>query len=271
MKAERVRAGFVQTEPRFGEVEVNRERAARHVASAPDFDLLVLPELFPTGYLFRDREELFSYAEPRDGPTVRAMKDWAAARGGWIAGGFAERRGRKVYNTAVVAGPEGAARFYRKIHLFDEEKEIFDPGDRPFEAWTLATRSGTVRVGMMICFDWAFPEAARSLVLAGAEVILHPSNLVKPFCQDAMVTRCVENGVYAVTANRAGGDDRGDRRLDFTGRSQITGPRGQILVRAATVGESTVVETLELAVARDKRITDRNDLVADRRPEHYRT
>jgi len=270
VRAEEIRAGFVQTEPTFGDVEGNLERARRHVESAPDFDVLVLPELFATGYVFRDREEALSFAEPRDGPTVRALRSWAAARGGWIAAGFPERRGRKVYNSAVLAGPEGAARFYRKIHLFDRETEIFDPGDRPFEAWTVPTRAGSVRVGTMICFDWIFPESARSLALAGAEVILHPSNLVKPYCQDAMVTRCLENGIYAVTANRAGRDDRGDLRLEFTGRSQITGSRGQILVRAATEGESTVVERLVLAAARDKRITERNDLLADRRPDQYR-
>jgi predicted amidohydrolase len=136
----------------------------------------------------------------------------------------------------------------------------------------LQVSAGTVRVGLMICFDWIFPESMRSLVLDGAEVVLHPSNLVKPWCQDAMVTRCLENGAFAVTANRVGQDDRGDGlRLRFTGRSQITAPRGGIVARAAEDGECVRVETIDLADARDKRVTGVNDLLADRRPDAYRT
>jgi len=269
--AETVRVGFVQTRPVFGDADGNLERAGASVRAAPEFDLLVLPELFSTGYLFRDRAEAAAAARATAEPALAALVDWARERGGWIAAGFAEPDGDRVYNSAALAGPDRSMRVYRKVHLFDRETEIFDPGDRPFAAWELATRAGTVRVGLMICFDWIFPESMRSLCLDGAELILHPSNLVTPFCQDAMVTRCLENSVFAVTANRCGGDDRGDGlRLEFTGRSRITGPRGRVLAEGSAGGEEAHVVAIDLSAARDKRLTAHNDLLRDRRPAMYR-
>jgi predicted amidohydrolase len=263
------RVGFLQTHPRFGEVERNLESAARRVAEAPPFELLVLPELFSTGYLFRDRPEALEFGESVDGPTVRALREWAASRGGSIVAGFAERDGGRLFNSAALAEPDGTVRVYRKVHLFDRENFIFDPGDRPFEAWDVETAGGGVRVGVMVCFDWVYPESARSLALLGAEVILHPSNLVLSHCQEAMRTRCLENRVWAVTANRTAEDDRGDLRLEFTGRSQIVAPVGKVITRAPADGECVVVEEVDLAVARDKKITERNEIFGGRRPDAY--
>lgn len=264
-----VRIGFAQTRPVFGQRAANLEAAARLVDAAVAFDVLVLPELFSTGYLFLSREEVDAAGEDTGGPTVTFLRDTARRRGAWLCGGFAERAGRALYNAAALAGPGGELHVYRKVHLFDRETEVFDPGDRPFHA--IPVRAGGVdfRAGMMICFDWLFPEAARCLALDGADVLLHPSNLVLPFCQDAMSTRCLENRVFAVTANRSGEDVRGAERLAFTGSSQITGPRGDILVRAASAGECVEVVTIDPLRARDKRVTARNDLLGSRRPDVY--
>lgn len=234
------------------------------------FDLLVLPELFSSGYLFRDRDEALSLAEGIDGPTVAALRRIAAERGGAVVAGLAERDGDRVYNAAALATPAGDVHVYRKVHLFDREIEIFDAGDGPFPVWTVETAAGRFRVGVMICFDWLFPESARCLALEGAEVIAHPSNLVLPHCQEAMRTRCLENRVFAVTANRTASDDRGDGlRLEFTGESQVVDPRGRVLARAGAQGEHVVIQEIDLALARDKRVTERNDLLRDRRPEAY--
>jgi predicted amidohydrolase len=241
------------------------------VRSAPDLDVLVLPELFSTGYLFRDRDEARAAARATAEPTRAALAAWARERGAWIAAGFAEPDGDRVFNSAALAGPDGSMRIYRKIHLFDRETRIFDPGDVPFAAWDVTVRGKSLRVGLMICFDWIFPESMRSLCLDGAELILHPSNLVTPFCQDAMVTRCLENAAFAVTANRCGADDRGDGlRLAFTGRSRIAGPRGRVLADGPDNGECVQVVAIDPAAARDKRLTAHNDLLRDRRPSMYR-
>ncbi len=266
-----VRIGFAQTRPVFGERAANLERAGRLVDSAAAFDLLVFPELFSTGYLFLSRDEVDAASEDAGGPTPAFLRDVARRRGAWTCGGFVERAGDARYNAAALAGPDGELHVYRKVHLFDRETEVFDPGDRPLRAVPVRAGGTDFRVGMMICFDWFFPESARCLALDGADVLLHPSNLVLPFCQDAMPTRCLENRVFAVTANRSGEDVRGAERLAFTGSSQITGPRGDVLLRAASAGECVEVVTIDPLRARDKRVTARNDLLGSRRPGMYRT
>ena len=121
----------------------------------------------------------------------------------------------------------------------------------------------------MICFDWFFPESMRILSLMGADLICHPANLVLPFCQESMKTRCLENHVFAITANRTGTEARGDQSLLFTGMSQITGHDGSVLFRAG--GDSQEVGTVEIdpAAARDKNVNHYNNLFADRRPDFY--
>ncbi len=265
-----LRVAYAQTEPGLRDVAGNLERAERRLAAASPFDILVLPELFASGYLLRDRTEARALAEDASGPTVSSLRRQAAERGAWIVGGFPERDADRVFNSAALVGPSGDVSIYRKVHLFDREVDLFDPGDRPFEAWTISVRGIRARVGVLVCFDWFFPESARSLALDGAEILLHPSNLVLPYCQAAMRTRCIENRVFAVTANRSGEDRRGDERLRFTGSSQITSPQGEILSRAPETGEHVDVVEIDLGMARDKHVTARSDLLAGRRPAMYR-
>jgi predicted amidohydrolase len=134
-----------------------------------------------------------------------------------------------------------------------------------------------MRVGMMICFDWAFPEAARTLMLQGADVICHPSNLVLTYCQGAMVVRCIENLLFAVTANRYGTERRPHGELSFTGQSQIVAPRGELLHRSPPDRDDLHLVEVDVTLARDKGIGvrgqhmgARNDVVRDRRPDFYR-
>ena len=154
---------------------------------------------------------------------------------------------------------------YRKVQLFHNEKTIFEPGDRP----PAVVEVGGVRLGMMICFDWIFPEVARTLALKGADILCHSTNLVLPFCQDAMVTRCIENRVFAATSNRVGTESRAGSELTFTGRSQVVAPRGEILTRAEVEGEGVFVVEIDPMLARDKAITSTNDVLGDRRPGLY--
>ncbi|MBI5487847.1 MAG: hypothetical protein HY905_10985 [Deltaproteobacteria bacterium] len=259
-----MRAAIFQFSPAFGDVAANMARIERAVRSA-DADLWVLPELATTGYLFADRAECSALAEPADGPSLRALVDLCRERSTRVVIGFAEREGERIYNAAAHLSPEGVLSVYRKVHLFDRERVTFDPGPGPFRVDPL----GAHRLGMMICFDWVFPEAARSLALLGADVIAHPANLVLPFCQDAMVTRALENGVFCLTANRVGVERRAGVELAFTGRSQIVDPQGRVLARAPSDAEATLAVDLELELARDKSLTPRNDRLGDRRPECY--
>ena len=170
-----------------------------------------------------------------------------------------------MFNSALLVGPRGIVRTYRKIHLFHEEKRWFDPGDLPLEV----TAVRGAKVGMMVCFDWIFPEVTRTLALQGMQILAHPSNLVLDLCQRAMFARSVENRVFTVTANRSGADKRPHGTLKFTGASQILGPRGELLAQAPVRGTCLRVVEIDPALARDKRILRHNDLFGDRRPKFY--
>jgi len=122
----------------------------------------------------------------------------------------------------------------------------------------------------MICFDWMFPESMRSLALQGSQIICHSANLVMPYCQAAMVTRCLENGVFTITANRVGHDHRGGQSLHFTGQSQIIDPRGRVIARAGKLMEEVLVRDIDPGLADDKWLNPANHLLNDRRPALYK-
>lgn len=225
-------------------------------------DLLVAPELATSGYLYLDRAELASVAESvPDGPTTKRLLAACKATNRSMVFGLPEAAGGKIYNSCVLATPSGRTTTYRKAHLFDTETLVFD---RSGPSEDLAEVAGA-SVGLMICFDWRFPEVARLLALRGAEVLAHPSNLVLPYCQDAMVTRAIENRVFAITANRTGEERVGSTSIRFTGRSQIVSPKGERLAVMNETDEGIRVAVIEPSLARDKKATARNDLFADRR------
>lgn len=261
-----MKVGFVQFDCRFGEVEKNRERAVSFL-SKQKAELWVLPELFNSGYQFISKKEVADLSEPvPDGPTTQFLIRAARENKTVIVAGLIERSGRKYYNAAVMVGPKGLIGLYRKIHLFYEEKRWFTAGDLPFQIF----RVGRARVGMMVCFDWIFPESARTLALLGADIIAHPSNLVLPYCPDAMPTRCLENKVFSITANRVGAEARGKEKLVYIGRSEVVGPTGKIFYRASDKEEEARVVEIDPIQARNKKLNRYNDLLKDRQVNFYK-
>ncbi len=261
-----MKTAFFQFSPVFGEVRRNVEKVLHEIGSR-EVDLVVLPELFSTGYQFVSKEEVEELAENiPSGYTTEKLVELSKKKNVCIAAGIAERDGDAFYNSAVLTGPEGFIGLYRKTHLFYEENLWFSPGDTGFRVWE--TSIGTI--GIMICFDWFFPESARTLALRGAEVIAHPSNLVLPYCPDGMVTRCLENRVFAVTANRTGLEQRGGKEaLSFIGSSEIVSPKGEILCRAGGETEEFGQIEIDPAQAGNKRLNAFNDLFSDRRKDFY--
>ena len=167
----------------------------------------------------------------------------------------------------MIIGPNGYLGKYRKIHLFDTEKNCFDKGDLPLKVFNI----GSARVGVMICFDWRFPETARTLALIGADLIAHPSNFVLPHCPQAIITRCLENRIFIVTANRVGTEKRTpNNSLNFIGQSQVVDPDGDVLCRASEKKEETKVVDIDIEKSRNKYINPNDDLFTDRRPDLYR-
>jgi predicted amidohydrolase len=261
-----MKIGIYQNNPEFGQVEKNVEQALRDLESV-DADLMVLPELFNTGYQFVSREEAEELAEEiPSGNSCQRLMEVTGAKEMFLVFGIAERNRDKIYNSAVLIGPEGFIGIYRKSHLFFEEKYCFDKGDTGFRVFD----AGIARVGIMICFDWWFPESARSLALMGADIICHPSNLVLPDCQKAMITRSLENGLFTATANRIGREARGGKPpLVFTGESQILDNKGKLLAKLGKDKTGIRIVDIKVEDARDKLITLHNDRLKDRRPELY--
>jgi len=257
---------FVQGRPRFGRVDENLERGLA-LAAGVHADLVVLPELWSSGYVFSSHAEVEALAEDAaTGPTARALKAAAKRERRHYVAGFPERHRGRRYNSALLVGPAGVRGVYRKIHLFDRENEWFTPGNRRPEVH----RVGPARIGMMICFDWRFPELPRVLALMGADVLVHPSNLVFHDTQEAIRARAIENRVFVITANRIGADRRPAGTLGFTGRSQILDPAGKVLARAGVRETCAMATDLDLDQARVKAITARSDLFGARRPAFYR-
>lgn len=260
-----MRVAAVQFAPVFGALTRNIARMEELVASERA-GCYVLPELALSGYLFESADEARALGQAADDPAFDGLADLAREREAAIIVGFAEIAGDELFNASLLLTPDGRRIVYRKIHLFDDEKSIFSPGDRPPGVHEV----GGVRLGLMICFDWIFPETARSLAVAGADILCHSANLVLPYCQDAMVTRAIENRVFAIVANRTGREERGNRRLEFTGLSEIVAPTGRVLVRAGRDTEEVVFADIEPSEARNKQVTPRNDIMADRRTHLYR-
>jgi len=261
------RVAFVQGRPAFGRSEQNLERGLA-LAAGVRAELVILPELWSSGYVFSSHAEVAALAEDAaSGPTARALTAAARRERRHYIAGFPERARGRIYNSAMLVGPAGVKAVYRKLHLFEREQEWFAPGDLPLEV----QRVGPARVGMLICFDWRFPEAARVLALQGADVIAHPSNLVFPNAQEAMRVRALENRVYTVTANRTGTETRPGGRVLFTGRSQIVDPDGEVVVRAGRTTSTAMAFDCDLALARDKRLTPRTPIFSNRRPAFYRS
>jgi predicted amidohydrolase len=260
-----MKVAAAQIHPRFANPEVNRKILQRTIrrAGAQDVDLIVFPELCVTGYNFTSFEQVQTIAEPvPNGATTQLFVELAQEHGMIIVAGLAERESpTRVFNSAVIVGPDEKVGSYRKIHLFAREKEWFTPGQHPPQVWKV---SG-VMVGVLVCFDWAFPEASRILMLKGCEILCLPANLVLPYAQRTMIARSIENRFFTILANRVGSE----RTLTFTGHSQITNTQGDVLVKGSLKRPGLLTTEIDPVKAQDKFLTRENHIIHDRRIELY--
>ncbi len=260
-----MKIGYVQNSPIFGKKENNFE-GVRKLLRGAKADLIVLPELFATGYTFTSKEEVKKLAETDQEETANFLKEISTKTGAVIVAGFIEKDDGKNYNSSIMVYKTKVIDTYRKIHLFNKEKLWFSPGNKKLQVYNI----NGMKIGVMVCFDWIFPEVSRTLALNGAQVIAHPSNLVMPYCQQAMVTRCLENRVFAVTANRIGNEKRGKDDFTFTGGSQITSSDGKILSSAPKDKPYLGIVEIDITKANNKMLNDYNDVLKDRREEFYK-
>ena len=262
-----MKVGLYQFNPVFGDRNKNLEKIEQRLSHS-NASLVVLPELCTTGYQFNSKEELNGLCESiPDRPSIEKLSRICQDKNLHLVAGIGEKEKNVFYNSAVLIGPNGHIGTYRKVHLFDEEKKWFRSGNVGFKVWDI----GITKIGMMICFDWIFPESARTLALKGAEIICHPANLILPYCPDAMITRLIENRIFSITANRIGTEHRGiHRKLTFIGLSQVVNTKGEILFRLKK--NQTAYQEVELdpAMAKDKQITSHNHLLKDRKTKYYK-
>jgi predicted amidohydrolase len=262
-----------QVAPRIGEVDANRALAHDAIVDAADrgAQVVVLPELMNSGYVFERPEEALGLAEPLDdGGTV---SDWVAMARDHelvVVGGVCEREGETLRNTAVIIDPSGLRAVYRKAHLWDREGHVFCAGDGPPPV--VDTLYG--RIAVVVCYDLEFPEWMRLPALAGAELLCAPVNWPReprpPGERPQEVVRVQAsasvNRMFIAVADRVGRE----RGVDWVGGSVVVDPAGFPVAGPAGDEETiTVLASCELAQAREKRISPHNDVLADRRPELY--
>ena len=258
-----MKAGFAQFAPEFCNLDKNLQTLEDILELTDHVDLLVLPELANSGYHFKSRKQAWENSEEiGKSKFVELLHNYCRKRNSYVASGFNEREGDKLFNSAILVGPEGIIGKYQKIHLFLNEKDIFSPGDAGLPVFS--TPIGNI--GLLVCFDWMFPEVWRILALKGADVICHCSNLVLPgFAQRAVPIHALINHVFVITANRIGREEN----LVFTGMSTVADPLGNIVYQAGAETTETRFFRLDLELARNKQMTPRNHLFEDRRVDQY--
>lgn len=257
-----------QLAPVLGDVETNLERSEQAVAEAVSAgaEIVVLPELMTSGYMFSDLAEARSAALSAADP---ALRRWADAAGpAVVVGGFCEVDDGQVFNSAVVFEAGKLRAVYRKTHLWDREKLIFRPGDRLPPV--LETRFGMVAV--MICYDLEFPEVTRLAAVQGAELIVAPVNwpqAPRPVDEHpgeliTAMSAARTNRVALAICDRTGTE----RGQSWAQSSAIIGPDGWVIAASGS-GPGTAMAEVDLAASRNKAVTEYVDVLADRRLDLY--
>ncbi|GAA1212020.1 nitrilase family protein [Rhodoglobus aureus] len=256
-----------------GDVEANRQSLRSSIIRAADagVQVVVLPELANTGYMFTDIDELRAAAEPVDGPTVGEWAALAAERDLIIVGGFAEAgRDGKIYNSAVLVDASGVRACYRKAHLWNTEKaDLFTPGS----GVPPVVDTAVGRIGVMVCYDLEFPEWVRTVALEGADLLCCPVNWPlypapegeRPIEVVKVQAAAATNRMFVAATDRAGRE----RGQDWLGGSVIVDADGFPLTTLGLGVAGLHIAHVDLSDARNKTISELNDVHADRRPELY--
>ena len=263
----------VQMDVAIGDVEANRRGIVERMQAAAESgaELVIFPECALTGYCFDSLEEATPFAETIDGRSSEAISEVCRETGAHAVVGFIEKDGPDFYNAAMLVGPDGVIGDYRKVHLpFLGVDRFLTPGDKQFRVFELPFG----RIGINICYDASFPEAARALKLLGAELIILPTNWPTGAWRTAefiINARACENHINFAAVNRCGVE----RGWDFIGRSKVVDFNGDTLGEASREGEEMLVIEVDLQEANKNKIVNvagsyEIDRLADRRPEFYR-
>jgi predicted amidohydrolase len=249
---------------------LNAMQEKLRAATSAGAQLTVFPECTTTGYCFESLNEAVEVAQPLMGENFQCVHQMCVELDTMVVFGFLELVEEGVYNTVAMVGPSGLIASYRKIHLpFLGVDRFTLPGDRPFAVVDTAV----ARIGLNICYDSSFPEAARALAIEGADLIALPTNWPPTSGLAAEIipnARALENHVYFMAINRIGSE----RGIDFVGKSKICDPTGRSLAFANHAREEILFAEIDPQFARQKHLVNipgvhEVDRLRDRRPEFY--
>ena len=258
-----IKAGYIQFHPTLGDIDENIERLEPFIDQTKDSDLVVLPELVSTGYNFLSRKDAMACAENlKMSRFIEFLISKAKQNNAFLVAGINEKIGDKLFNTTVLLGPNGYIGKYQKIHLFMNEKDIFETGSVGLPVYDL----GFAKTAMLICFDYYFPEIWRIVGMKGADIVCHPSNLLTQNAHKTLPAQAFMNRLFIITSNRIGTE----WDLTFNGNSCICDPKGEVLVKASPDKEEVKIIEFDPLQSRDKFITPRNHAFNDRHPELYK-
>jgi len=252
----------IQFNPQVGKPGRNHTTVSGLLAQSADARLVVLPELANSGYNFLNRDHALALASPVEkSEYVGILVETAKKQNQYIVSGFHEKEGDKLFNTSLFISPKGKIGKYRKIQLFMNEKQIFTRGNLGLPVFEL----DEYKLGMLICFDYLFPEVWRIMALKGADMIAHPSNLVTYKAFKVVPAQAVINRFFIFTTNRIGAE----RDITFSGRTFAVDPEGEVIAEASVAKEEILFTEIDPIQARNKMLTIKNHVLDDRFPELY--
>ncbi len=252
----------IQFNPKLGDCDFNLEKITTFLKMASNSDLIVLPELANSGYKFDNIDHAKSIANTKSCINYyRFLANFSKDNNVSIVSGYLEKDGDDLYNSSLYVSPNGIFGKYRKIHLFMDEKNIFKPGNLGLPLFSIKN----YKFGILICFDYLFPEIWRIMGLKGADFIVHPSNLITQNAYKVVPAQAIMNGYYVITSNRIGTE--GD--ITFCGNSFVSDTRGNIISEMEGNTEGVKFTTINPLLSRNKMITTGNHIFDDRLPDNY--
>lgn len=262
---------IIQNSPQLFKLKENKDDIISKINQS-NSDIIVFPELSTSGYFFQNRNEVLKIALSSDDQFFEKIQTISTKKNQIICLGFAEvenkNRLTKLYNSAILIFPNPQLKYvYRKTHLFYKERYCFEEGNTGFNV--IYDESNGIKIGLMICYDWRFPESARALALKGADLILCPSNLVTELWTKVMPARAIENKVFLAVANRIGTEIRNEETLIFNGNSAFYDTNGNMLTSFSdnNLDEQTI--QFDYMESRNKKFNSINDIFIDRRDKWY--
>jgi predicted amidohydrolase len=267
-----VKIAAVQFDPKIMENQQNLARMLKElkIAAGNGAKLVVFPECALPGYLYSSREEALPYTETIPGPSTDKLISACRELGVYAVMGLLEKDGDKCYNAAVLVGPEGIIGKFRKVHLpYLGIDRFVDHGDKGFSVF----KTPIGNIGLFICYDTRFPESARVMALAGADILVLPTNWPEGADRNpryVIVCRAYENRVHLVACDRVGIERGGT----FIGTSKVIRCTGDTIAQASTDREEIIYGEVDMAESRQKKVVivpgeRESNIFADRHPEFY--